>query len=252
MKVAVCLRGAVAKIDGAAFFTQGALYRPGQYINYVACHNSIQKHIINANSDCSFDFFIHCWNEDLQQPLVNLYRPKGFLFENNTPYNDEINKRVRHPNEFTGISHALSIKKSIELAESYQYDLVILFRPDLILLKDMDLKKYDPSQIYVNGHSPPDPVGDFHFVMGQKIASEFKNLYDGALQGNPCKHHFWMQNYVSNFMNRPLLTDEIIAGTDEEVLRKINAIMIRQKGMPVEKFLPYGLTVEEIQQYNYP
>jgi hypothetical protein len=254
MKIAVCLRGAVAKIDGHSFFIENSLYRAGRYVNINACYNSVKKHIVDANQNCSFDFFIHCWNQDLQDPLINLYQPKKFLFEDNSIYNSEINKKIREPQEFTGISHALSIKKSIELSESQneKYDLVILFRPDLILLKDMDLSVYDPNQIYVNGHTPPDPVGDFHFVMGPKIASEFKNLYDGVEKGNPCKHHFWMKNYVNNFMHRPLVDDAIIAGTHEEVLRKINIIMIKGKGITLEKFLEYGMTREEILQCNYP
>lgn len=258
LKVGICLRGAVAKIDGHSFFTQGSLYRPGRYVNLNACYNSIVKHIINANPDYSFDFFIHCWNEDLKESLTSLYNPKKSVFENNLLYNDEINKKVREPNEFTGISHALSIKKSIELAEEYQkendikYDLIILFRPDLIILKDMNLKEYNSNKIYVNGHTPPDPVGDFHFVMGTELASQFKHLYDGVELGNPCKHHFWMQNYVTNFMKQELLFDNIIAGNHEEVLRKINAIMINGKGIPLEKFLEYGLTREEILQCNYP
>lgn len=254
MKVAICLRGAIAKIGGYAFFTQGSLYREGQYVNFRACYNSIQKHIIQANPNCSFDFFIHSWNEDLKDDLENLYHPKFSLFENNLIYNDEINAKVREPNEFTGISHALSIKKSIELCEecSESYDLIVLYRPDLILLKDMIMTEYNPQNIYANGHSPPDPPGDFHFVMGPEIASEFKHLYNGVEFGNPCKHHFWMQNYVTKFMGRELLTDSIIAGTHEEVLRKINAIMIRGKGFPIEKFIDYGLTKEEILSYNFP
>ncbi len=84
----------------------------------------------------------------------------------------------------------------------------------------MDISQYHPSRIYVNGHTPPDPVGDFHFVMGQDLASEFKHLYDGTLQGNPCKHHFWMKNYVNNFMHQQLIDDDIIAGIHEEVARK--------------------------------
>lgn len=70
MKIAICLSGAMAKITNT-FYTQNALYTKGEYVNFKACHNSIIKHIVDANSSCSFDFFIHSWNVDLQDHLNN-------------------------------------------------------------------------------------------------------------------------------------------------------------------------------------
>lgn len=258
LKVAICLRGAIAKITGT-FFTENSLYRTGQYINYNACYNSIIKHIINPNlNQCSFDFFIHCWNIDLEKDLIKLYNPKKYLFEDNTPYNQEISAKVKVPNDFSGVSHSLSIKKSIELMKEYEqennikYNLVILFRPDLIILKDMLLKEYKLDKVYVNGNHLGDPDGDFHFIMNSEMAGQFKNLYHSIENGNPCKAHFWMKNYINNYMKQELLKDNIIAGSDEEVLRKINVISIKNHKISIEKLLEYGLTRKEIENYNIP
>jgi hypothetical protein len=115
------------------------------------------------------------------------------------------------------------MQKSIQLMENNQseYDLVMIYRPDILLLKDINFKNYDPQKIYVNAHA--DSQGDFHFIMNVFNAKEFKNLYNSLDQGNAHRVHFWIKNYVNNFMHQQLLEDGIIAGCDQEVLRKLSA-----------------------------
>lgn len=100
------------------------------------------------------------------------------------------------------------------------YDLVIIYRPDILLLKDINLKNYDSQKIYVNRFL--DCQGDFHFIMNITNAKIFKNLYNSLDNGNCHETHFWIKNYVTKFMNRLLIEDEIVAGIDQEVLRKIS------------------------------
>jgi hypothetical protein len=256
-KIALCLRGAIAKTSGI-FLTANSLYREGNYINFKACYNSIVKHMIEPNKDCSFDTFIHSWNTDLQQDLCDLYHPKKFLFENNSVYNEEISKKILKLTDFSGLSFALSIKKAIQLSEEYQqennfkYDLVIIYRPDLILFKDINMTDYDVQKIYSNGNSGEDPQGDFHFIMNPEFANQFKGLYDSNEKGNPHKAHFWIKNYINNYMHQELIADNIIAGTHQEVLRKIYVIMVLSNKISMEKLLEYGLTESEILQYNFP
>ena len=63
------------------------------------------------------------------------------------------------------ISQAYAIKRGIELVEStnIKYDQIIIYRPDVMLWKVMDLAKYNPSKIYVNAHQQHPSGGDFHF-----------------------------------------------------------------------------------------
>lgn len=256
-RVAVCLRGAVAKVSGT-FFTSGSLYREGEYVNFEACTKSIQKHLVEANPSLQMDFFIHCWNKDLQNSLTSLYSPQGALFEDNSLYEAEITAKSRLPNDFSGISHSLSIKKSIELMENHQsvnnfiYDRVILTRPDVILLKDIEFQHYQQDNIYVNGTIDHSINADFHFVMKSEYASQFKMLYNSIEKGNPCRAHFWMKNYINNYMGQTLYEDALIAGVDEEVLRKIHFTTICQHKVPLDRFLEYGLTRKEILSYDKP
>lgn len=250
-RIAICLRGAISKTE-RTFYQEGALYLPGTYVNYRAVYNAIQRHIIAYNPDCQFDFFIHCWNPDLQTSLTDLYTPKFSVFEDNGKYNQEIVAKITTPTHFSSASHSLSIKKSLQLALDWQqeqgfvYNQIILYRPDVILLKNMLMDKYDPDKIY---HNRSSPQGDFHFVMSAQNAEQFKLLYDYIDKGNPCKPHFWINNYVANFMHQPLLADDIVAGYDQEVLRKINVTMVKA-GISLERLLEYGLTMQEIATYN--
>jgi hypothetical protein len=226
MKVALCMRGAVAKKSGA-FFKQNDLYVNSHYVDYKKCYNSIKKHIIDVNNNYQFDVFCHCWNYDLEDEIKSLYNPVKYNFEDNRKYNDEINSLCKSSNEFGGISQSLTMKKSIELKEEYEreenikYDIVILYRYDVLLWKDMNLNEYTNLNdiIYVNAHH--DGNGDFHFVMNHDTAYDFKNLYDSLYLGNVYGMHHWIKNYVLNFMKKQLVMDNIVPGRDQEVIRKI-------------------------------
>ena len=240
--IAFCLRGAVSK-HGMTFVTQGGLYRHGIYTNYVSVYNSIKRHIFQANPSCHFDVFLHGWNIDLEDKMCSLYKPKKWLFEDNNIYSDDIKSRTRVPDDYAGISQALSMKKSIELIDG-NYDYVILYRPDVLLWKDMLLEKYDSSKIYVNAHQNSD--GDFHFVMNQKNAVGFCGLYDSPKNGNFQQSHAWIKRYVHQFMKQKLEIDDISPAIHQEVVRKILQFSHIAQRIPFELFGQYGLTEEDI------
>lgn len=249
MKVAFCLRGAMSKVGGP-FSYSNDLYIDRPYVNYISCFESIKKHIIEVNPKHCFDFYIHSWNPDLQDKLISLYQPKKSSFENNALFNADILARCRVPGDFGGVSQALSIQRVVNLLDVfYDYDLVIIYRPDVILWKDMILEKYDPQTIYVNGSENPDHIGDFHMIMNLDNARQFRHLYDSTVEGNPHQSHFWTRNYVVNFMKQSLLMDDIIAGWNQEVLRKINAV-VKSGRIDIPQLETYGLQQEEILQYN--
>lgn len=240
--VAFCLRGAVCKY-GTSFVGRGNLYRHGRYTNYFSAYKSITRHIFQANPSCHFDVFLQGWNLDLERRMCSLYKPKKWLFEDNNIYSDDIKSRCRCLNDYSGISQSLAIKKSIELIDG-DYDYVIVYRPDVLLWKDMILEKYDSSKIYVNAH--PNANGDFHFVMNQKNAMDFCGLYDSPKNGNFQKLHSWIKTYVNHFMKQKLEMDDIKPGIHQETLRKIFETCHRQHKIPLEFFKQYGLTEEDI------
>jgi hypothetical protein len=246
-RVAFCLRGGVSKTTG--------LYRScvsgggDKYINYQAVANSIRRHIFEANASCDIDVFIQSWNIDLKEILENIYNPKLSLFEDNSFFAEEIRARCHTAKDFPGVSQALAMKKSIELMESYAlgsgfvYDLVVIYRPDVLLWKDMVFDWYDPSKgLYVNGHHGGN--GDFHFVMSFSDAVMFKGVYDSPLSGNRHALHHWIKNYVVKSMGRQMIMDAIAPGRHQEVARpdKIKKFSIGRYRVPPRTLQRYGMT----------
>jgi len=132
------------------------------------------------------------------------------------------------------------MKKSIELKEAYEkkynitYDRVILYRYDVLLWKPIHLEQYDYDKIYVNAHH--DSNGDFHFIMNQENARQFKYLYDSIRFGNKCSVHFWIKQYVEKYMKKKLYMDDIIPGVHQEVIRKIYDFSINKGYLSIDTF----------------
>lgn len=249
-KVAICMRGAIStnkmKFEGTS--------NKNDYVDFYKCKRSINKFIINPNiHNYEFDFFCHTWNYDLEKELVEIYSPKAIQVEDNTNYKSEILKKAnksedslhRFPGEkrerlkglrFSQVSHALSLKKSIDLKENYErkhkieYDLVLIYRYDILLWKSMNLDEYNinDENIYVNAHGIDDESkrfnGDFHFVMSNLNSSHFKFLFNhlGDIEPNP---HECIKFYIINVINRKLLLDKIIPGEHQDTMWKVDLFL---------------------------
>lgn len=226
-RVAFCLVGGVSKYN-----QQVDIYTDNEYINYRGCYNSIKRHIFDANSEkYQFDTYIHCWNPDIQEDLVNLYNPKKYLFEDNTKYKDQHQGNPQ-------VSKAISIKRVSELVEG-DYDVYIIYRPDLILIKDMNLDDYEDGVVYSNGYDG----GDFHFVMNKTDFYMFADLFECHPDGDKYTHTVF-KNHVNQYMNKTIQTDSIRVGSYQEVVRKVfretdNANLI--KVLPEYGFTTYDL-----------
>ena len=71
MKVAFCLIGIVGAVEGK--------YGTGCPIDYRIGHYFHKKHIFDNNN---VDVFIHSWSTDFEKGLVDIYKPKEYLIEN--------------------------------------------------------------------------------------------------------------------------------------------------------------------------
>lgn len=256
MRVAICLRGAISRV-GTAFTNKDEYNRASnEYVNYKACYSSIMRHIVQANPNYEFDFFIHCWNVDLDTELSELYKPRAALFESNQVHKAHIESLCVAPSDFGGISQALSMKKSLGLMHAWEqklgktYDMVILYRPDVFLWKDMNLSNYrmDDVTIYVNAHDNCD--GDFHFIMSSVTSRGFANLIDSTCNGNPHALHCWIKRYVVHHLNKRLLMDTIYPGRHQEVLRKIWNFSILAGHLSIPQAAEYGLTQAQLESYH--
>lgn len=259
MKVAICMRGAVSTYKNKSllknhgyFANPGEIYDNKNYINIHAVQKAIQFHIIQTNPRIKFDFFLHGWNQDLQETFIKMYQPKSFLFEDNMIYKKEILEKCAYPSCYSGPSQLLSIKKSIELKEAYEvknnfkYDAVILYRYDVLLWKDIILSNYDLSkQMYSSSYIYPFSVGDFHFIMNHNQAFLFKGCYDWLSKSNTYNNyiglnpHYLLYNYITNVIKLKVKTDGIMPAFDQDVIRKIHPSIIKN-------LLPYGITTKDL------
>jgi|694.fasta_scaffold25383_7 hypothetical protein len=255
-RVAFLIKGAVSKVTGK-FDLPGQLYREGEYINYVAAYNSIVKHFIEPNSDYKFDFFIHSWNPDLQENLTSLYKPVAYKFEDNNLYKEIIiskleQSRVNH-NSFAIASHSLSIKLGCELIDEWvktqgiSYDLVILYRPDILIWKNVILSEYDVNCITLNNYQ--DYRGDFHFIMNYENMLLFKDAWDSISTNNPPLEHKLFPKYIQEIIRVPIRNDNIIAGEHQAPIRYIHTSMIASNKLKISDIIQYGFTEEELRRY---
>lgn len=242
-RAAICLRGAMAKIKSGHFSAD--LYTDKPYVDYKPAKVGLDIHLIKNNPDYEFDFFIHCWNEDLETDLVNLYNPVSYKFESQTPYKHIIEKNLCET--YGKTAQRLSISKVVELYREYSdkhnkfYNKVIICRPDVLLYHDMDLSLYDETvqgAVYVNS----DLWEDFHFIQNHNNTLKFGNVIDYKLS---------IPAYVEYIMKEELIADDIKCGYHQEVIRKIKSACIDRLNYSPEFFKTYGLDVEYINQLTH-
>jgi hypothetical protein len=268
--VAILINGAISKVTGK-FDNPGQVYRDGEYINYTAVYNSIVRHIIEPNATMNFDFFMHGWNYDLTENLNLLYKPKKILLEDNRLYEHEIvsklNRFNANMNRFALCSRSLSIEKVSDIFFEYSeqsginYDLVVLYRPDILLWKDILLDRYDRNSITVNSMNVmANYRGDFHYILSPELLKYFKLRYkldsppNGWAEYSHDSTSNWMY-YLRNNFNIQIKMDDIEAGIDQAPVRYINTenynlSAIKQGYITLEQLYSYGFTEREINSYN--
>jgi len=256
MKVAIVFKGGISKKIGN-LLNPNEINTNSEFINYHCAYNSFKKHIIDANPDHEIDTFIHCWHPELEEELLNLYKPTQIITENNAKYNANILYKLAMsycPKScFSVVSQVLSLKKVCEMASKYcternfKYDLVLVYRLDLLLIEDLIFENYDLNCITCNNWA--ELKGDFHFVMNYENMLKFAKMYDHfSPRYQPIAHQYTKQ-YVCEILKVPYVQDNIAAGKDQEVVRKA-MIFIQYFDRTYEELEKYGITKDEILSYN--
>jgi len=263
MKVAFLMHGAVSPPSGRIITEKLEYLGINSYVNYRATKIGIQKHIIDVNPTCSFDFFLHSWSFPIEKELTELYNPIVSLFENNESYRDMIFSRIKKTRgvdkkRYNHYSKTLSIKKVTELFQTYNksYDVVIFYRYDILLMKDMILNQYDLSKVWFNKDSKLIPWriknphisygGDFYFIMNYENALNFGlNLYDSLSEKIKPNDHQFMIPYITQCMKKEAAEDDIDNMKDLAVIRLLKKINLSKSFLA-----EYGLTEEEVNSYT--
>ncbi len=245
-RVAVVYRGGISYRQSRFQGTRGD--GTGDYVDFEQCLESINRNLHGSNTDWEIDTYIHCWNFDLKNSLMSLLRPIGYNFPNYRRYKlgilirtilsyinllrsdgiSAIKSKMRlniFRREFAGISQALSIKLGLSLIPEHKlksYDLIVLLRPDVLLKKQIFLSDYNASKITLNNSG--NLRGDFRFIFSPDFVSGFLGLYNSVFFGNFHSLHSWIPKYLVSLYGDVVVEDNIVAGVDEEVMRKLSAL----------------------------
>jgi hypothetical protein len=211
-RAAICLKGAMSKKTGN-LHTQKLFDEYNQeqnYCDFYSVYNCFFQHIIKPNCErYDIDIFLQSWNPELQNQLINLYKPVSYLFENNNLYANHFQNKLKEIGDYNGensekyamASSSLAIKKSLELKTNYEnqnnfkYDLVLIYRPDVILVRDINFDNYniDGNVIYcnytwINPHIPIEGQGEYYWIMSSETSNRFKFIYDASYKQKFVNH----------------------------------------------------------------
>ena len=237
-------------MKSVAFILRGAIAMSNnKYVCYPAAQKSIQKHIFDCNLGYKFDVFLQSWNIDLKQELLDLYNPIAYRFDKNKKYANQIHKKNGFYNQR---SMALSFKFGIDLLENQEneYDIVILYRPDMLLWKDIVLDNYTNLEdtIYCNEHKST-CKGDFYFIMNYNNALRFKGLFFCDYLAH---QHSWIKSFVKYDLNLNIQSDGIKQHKHIEVIRRLKVAYHDKQSITKEQLEEFGISIEEIDTYNNP
>ncbi|MBK86640.1 MAG: hypothetical protein CMC86_05530 [Flavobacteriaceae bacterium] len=195
MKIALCLSGIVGSIKGQG--GEGELLDPAFTYKYV------KKYILDHNPE--IDVFIHCWNTDLEEQIVNLYNPKLSIFEKQKVFKKALNlknpikdfqdlksyfklkikeflskdlKKSNLKRKHNACSRwysnmkVLKLKKDYEIKNKFTYDHVMITRFDVAFLKPVVFSNYNNKYFYASHWNDlPRPENNFKL--------NFINNYEG-------------------------------------------------------------------------
>lgn len=267
---ALVLRGGVSPIDRQY---RSIRKQPSgiEKVDISVVRESLFRNLQETNPSWDFDFYLFSWDSDLESKYGELFDFQAQQFEGNGRYRAQIwtlvlrnlvnallfnfplfkkkmaNLKATLAQDFSGISQSLSISKAMELLKSndlvkqIQYDLVILCRPDVIVLEPIDLENYSPEVITCNGYK--DRQGDFRWIFGTQFLEHFISLPTHFKGRGIHQPHVWIRDYFDS-KGLPYKMDKVQAGLGEEVLRKT-----RGNGIAFSDLEKYGLSKSEYSRY---
>ena len=195
MKIALCLQGTVGNV-----YTNKKDYEYKKNVDYRIGLEHYQKHLFKHND---IDVFIHCWNKEYESQMVNDYKPKSYLFEDQIDFNLE-SKRLNYiKSRWFSQKKVLQLKKEYEQENQLKYDYVMVSRIDQAFLSDLIFKNYDPNKFWAPNDqetkeksSQTEIFLDYFFFSNSSNMDKFSTLYD-----NLDNIREWKQNNLGKDLN---------------------------------------------------
>lgn len=216
---------------------------PGDvFVNLTAVASHFAKHVIAASGG-QVDVFIHSNvpSIDMQTQILQLFRPTAVAFDGSyarfwgPAYRRRggSSKKAAELSRWSSAVAALNLVNRAETMAQAPYDLIYLSRVDVLLWRDVDLRRYCRDAVYASScrpeihpkskhdHGATCP-SDFHYVMTSSVAAAFRSNIINHVQSS--SWHSYNNEQVHRFFNEtagvPLKWDHIAIGRHEELLRK--------------------------------
>lgn len=174
MRIAICLHGKVGNIVGKADSSSAG---ESEVLALAAKH--YREYMPEA------DYFIHSWNTNLKEQIIDEFNPKGYIIEQQKEFDipdyvlgsDE--RQQGHYSRWYSAKQVSKLKRKFE-KRNKPYDAVMLARFDIAWKKTIDFKKLDLKAITVGGwyRTNTAKVKDFFFISNSKGIDRFTELYD--------------------------------------------------------------------------
>lgn len=154
MRVALCYHG-IAKGHN---FKNGGLP-----VGFDHEFDLIKKNFIDYNKDCTFDIFLHSWSINYKEAVLKKLNPKDYVFEKPKEFKkpsfkvflkEKVKKILGKGYELQRVNNIYSrwysFKKVCDLVKKSEnkYDLVMVTRFDMCLLKEFTISDLNPNNFY--------------------------------------------------------------------------------------------------------
>ena len=196
MKVALCLHGLVGSTKNVSYDRDESDF-DGKKLCTGLASRDWKKYIIDEND---VDVFIHSWELDLEDYLVESYQPKKYQMEKQVifkPEHKEDNSRNRACySRFYGFKKVIELKQKYEKDNNFKYDCVVVSRFDLAWNRSVKFSDYDMSYFYnvelikdgtwfgyprnthLKGTKERKEIMDWFFFSNSEFMDRFSLLYD--------------------------------------------------------------------------
>ena len=190
MKVALCMRG---KVGNTQKYVLGKQSMDVANIGFKHWKDNLLDHN-------DVDVFWHCWDKQFKDELIEMYQPKGCIFQNQVNFGNELSiRQFAIKSNWYSCMRALDVMRKYEEKHDIKYDAVILSRFDLALQRKVVMKDegLDLNNFYHNGadrihkynpelcrgsccdkNSDQYEIGDLVFVTNSDNMYNFTRIYD--------------------------------------------------------------------------
>jgi len=162
MRIALCLSGMALHpgkkiIGGQMWDGKNGKRTPVEWTRGLEHY---REHLLSKNDQV--DVFMHTPSVQIKQELVNAYRPKAAIFEEDPKFNTSGGKiDTNYPDGISSktqitiarwysIQKCMHLKKQYEEKHGFKYDMVMIGRFDVAWMVDVDFSKFDPSYFYAS------------------------------------------------------------------------------------------------------